>query len=141
MALAGVEALAPRLVDTLSGGELQRVWLACCLAQDTEVLLLDEPTTHLDLRHQIELLDLMRELADEHGVTVGVVLHDLDQAAAVADHLVLLHAGRIRASGPPRQVMAPELLTEIYGIRVDVATDDRTGQLTTRARGRHNSPR
>ena len=137
MAMAGVEALSARLVDTLSGGELQRVWLGCCLAQDTGVLLLDEPTTHLDLRHQVELLDLMRDLADAHGVTVGVVLHDLDQAATVADHLVLLHSGRVRASGPPRQVLDPQLLTEIYGIRIDVTIDDRTGHLATRARGRH----
>ena len=90
-------------VDELSGGELQRVWLATCLAQDTRVLLLDEPTTYLDLRYQVEILDLVRDLADDHGVAVGVVLHDLDQAAAVADQVVLLHRGRVRASGrPPR---------------------------------------
>jgi len=141
MRLTGVAPLAGRLVDQLSGGELQRVWLACCLAQDTTVLLLDEPTTHLDLRHQVALLDLIRELADEHGVTVGVVLHDLDQAAAVADHLVLLHRGHVRASGTPAQVLASDVLTATYGIHIDIDVDGRTGQITTRARGRYNTTR
>ncbi|WP_344653812.1 ABC transporter ATP-binding protein, partial [Cryptosporangium japonicum] len=80
MRVTGVEAMAERPVDELSGGELQRVWLATCLAQDTGVVLLDEPTTFLDLRYQVETLDTVRDLADEHGVAVGVVLHDLDQA-------------------------------------------------------------
>ena len=93
MDVTGVDAMADRAVDELSGGELQRVWLATCLAQDTGVLLLDEPTTFLDLRYQVEILDLVRDLADEHGVAVGVVLHDLNQAAAVADQVVLLTAG------------------------------------------------
>ena len=74
--------MADRAVDQLSGGELQRVWLATCLAQDTGVLLLDEPTNHLDLRYQVEILDLVRELADEHGTALGVVLHDLNHAAS-----------------------------------------------------------
>ena len=82
MEVTGVGSMADRGVDELSGGELQRVWLATCLAQDTRVLLLDEPTTYLDLRYQVEILDLVRDLADDHGVAVGVVLHDLDQAAA-----------------------------------------------------------
>src|SRR4029078_9474150 len=87
------EPMAERGVDELSGGELQRVWLATCLAQDTGVVLLDEPTTFLDLRYQVEILDIVRELADEHDVAVGVVLHDLDQAAAVADRVVLMCSG------------------------------------------------
>ena len=88
--------------------ELQRVWLACCLAQDTGVVLLDEPTTFLDLRYQVELLDLVRDLADDHRVAVGLVLHDLDQAAAVADELVLLDGGRVRAYGPPAEVLTAD---------------------------------
>ena len=95
----------------------QRVWLATCLAQDTGVLLLDEPTTFLDLRYQVEILDLVRDLADEHGVAVGVVLHDLNQAAAVADHVVLLDGGRVRAAGTPAEVLTADALTETYGIR------------------------
>ena len=99
MDLTGVTAMADRPVDELSGGERQRVWLASCLAQDTGVLLLDEPTNHLDLRYQAELLDLVEDLAHDHGVAVGVVLHDLNQAASVADHVVLLDGGRVVAAG------------------------------------------
>src|SRR5699024_10442456 len=97
--LSGTDRMADRLVDQLSGGELHRVWLATCLAQDTGVLLLDEPKNHLDLRYQAEILDLTRELADDHGIAVGVVLHDLGHAAAVAEHVVLLDRGRIRSVG------------------------------------------
>lgn len=137
MALTGVEALADRPVDRLSGGQLQRVWLAGCLAQDTDVLLLDEPTTYLDLRYQVELLDLVQDLATLHGVTVGVVLHDLDQAASVADTIVLLEAGRVRAAGSPREVLTTDLLSSVYGIRVDVDVDEETGRVRTFARSRH----
>jgi iron complex transport system ATP-binding protein len=137
MALTRVGDLADRPVDELSGGQLQRVWLACCLAQDTGVLLLDEPTNHLDLRYQVEILDLVRDLADESGIAVGVVLHDLDQAAAVADEVVVLEAGRVRAVGPPAAVLTSELLTEAYGIRVAVDRDPVTGLLRIRPVGRH----
>jgi iron complex transport system ATP-binding protein len=138
MAVTGVEAMAGRPVDELSGGELQRVWLATCLAQDTPVLLLDEPTTFLDLRYQVEILDLVRELADG-GVAVGVVLHDLDQAAAVADEVVLLDRGRVRAAGPPAAVLTEEALSATYGIRIEVSVDPSTGVLATRPVGRHST--
>ncbi|MFE1588306.1 siderophore ABC transporter ATP-binding protein CdtA [Streptomyces sp. NPDC058737] len=138
LALTGVADLADRGADHLSGGQLQRVWLASCLAQETGVLLLDEPTTYLDLRYQVELLDLIRDLADDHGIAVGVVLHDLDQAAAVADRITLLEAGRIVADGPPEDVLTPERLTAVYGIRIDVDTDPLTGRLRTRPIGRHH---
>lgn len=138
MEVTGVAAMADRAVDELSGGELQRVWLATCLAQNTGVLLLDEPTTYLDLRYQVEILDLIRELADRHQVAVGVVLHDLNQAAAVADQVVLLHQGRVRAAGSPAQVLTEQVLTETYGIRIEVTTDPVTGALTTRPVGRHS---
>lgn len=141
MTITGVADLADRQVDRLSGGQLQRVWLASCLAQDTAVLLLDEPTTYLDLRYQVELLDLIRDLAEVHGVTIGVVLHDLDQAAAIADHVVLLADGRVQASGTPAQVLTSELLSEAYGIRVDVHNDEASGHVRTRAIGRHNGAR
>ncbi|MWA15725.1 ATP-binding cassette domain-containing protein [Streptomyces sp. BA2] len=139
LTMTGVDGLADRPVDQLSGGQLQRVWLASCLAQETGVLLLDEPTTYLDLRYQIELLDLMRDLADDGGIAVGVVLHDLDQAAAVADRIALLDAGRIVADGAPEDVLRPERLSETYGIRIEVDTDPLTGRLRTRAIGRHHS--
>ncbi|MFE0890001.1 ABC transporter ATP-binding protein [Streptomyces rochei] len=138
LALTGVDALADRGADHLSGGQLQRVWLASCLAQETGVLLLDEPTTYLDLRYQVELLDLIRDLADDHGIAVGVVLHDLDQAAAVADRITLLESGRIVADGPPEDVLTPERLSAVYGIRIDVDTDPLTGRLRTRPIGRHH---
>jgi iron complex transport system ATP-binding protein len=137
MGVTGVEPMADRPVDELSGGELQRVWLATCLAQDTRVLLLDEPTTFLDLRYQVEILDLVRDLADDHGVAVGLVLHDLNQAAEVADHVVLLHNRRVRAHGQPAEVFTPEHLTEAYGIEIEVTSDPNTGQLSTRPIGRH----
>lgn len=138
LAVTNVADLADRGVESLSGGQLQRVWFACCLAQDTEVLLLDEPTTYLDLRYQVEILDLVRDLADTHGVTIGVVLHDLDQAAAVADRVVLLSSGRVAAAGTPAQVYDPELLTDTYGIRIEVEPDPSTGTPRTRAVGRHH---
>ncbi|MGA5323372.1 ABC transporter ATP-binding protein [Streptomyces seoulensis] len=139
LALTDLTELADRGAEHLSGGQLQRVWLASCLAQDTGVLLLDEPTTYLDLRYQVELLDLIRDLADEHGIAVGVVLHDLDQAAAVADRITLLRAGRIIADGDPEDVLTAERLTATYGIRIDVDTDPLTGRLRTRALGRHHA--
>ncbi|MFJ6701040.1 ABC transporter ATP-binding protein [Streptomyces sp. NPDC091272] len=139
--MTGVTELAERGVEHLSGGQLQRVWLASCLAQETGVLLLDEPTTYLDLRYQVELLDLIRDLADDHAIAVGVVLHDLDQAAAVADRIVLLRAGRVIADGEPEEVLAPGLLTDTYGIRIEVSTDPLTGRLRTRAIGRHHARR
>ncbi|MFI8400051.1 ABC transporter ATP-binding protein [Streptomyces sp. NPDC085463] len=139
LALTGVAEFADRGAEHLSGGQLQRVWLASCLAQETGVLLLDEPTTYLDLRYQVELLDLVRDLADDHGIAVGAVLHDLDQAAAVADRVVLLHAGRVVADGSPQDVLTAERLTDTYGIRIEVDTDPLTGRLRTRAIGRHHT--
>ncbi|MBM7494572.1 iron complex transport system ATP-binding protein [Micromonospora luteifusca] len=139
MDVTGVATMAERPVDELSGGELQRVWLATCLAQDTPVLLLDEPTTFLDLRYQVEILDLVRDLADDHGVAVGVVLHDLNQAAAVADEVVLLHQGRVRATGTPTTVLTEDALTETYGIRIEVTSDPESGLVTTRPLGRHST--
>lgn len=140
MELTGVAPMAGRPVDELSGGELQRVWLATCLAQDTGVLLLDEPTTFLDLRYQVELLELVRDLADLHDVAVGVVLHDLNQAAEIADQVVLLCRGRVHADGAPAEVLTESLLTSTYGIRIEVTRDPRTGVVRTRPIGRHTEP-
>ncbi|NUT91297.1 MAG: ABC transporter ATP-binding protein [Saccharothrix sp.] len=139
MTLTGVTDMAERGVDELSGGELQRVWLASCLAQETSVLLLDEPTNHLDLRYQVEVLDVVRDLATDHGVAVGVVLHDLDHAAAVADRVVLLCEGRVVADGPVADVLTAEHLTHAYGITVHVAHDPVTGTVHCRPVGRHNA--
>lgn len=140
LALAGLVEMAHRAVDELSGGELQRVWLATCLAQDTGILLLDEPTNHLDLRYQIETLDLVRDLADR-GTALGVVLHDLGHAASVADEVILLHNGRVRASGLPAEVLTSENLSEVYGLHIDTVVDEDTGHVRVLPRGRHQQRR
>ena len=131
--LTGTDSMAERAVDQLSGGELQRVWLATCLAQETGVLLLDEPTNHLDLRYQAEILDLMRDLADDHGTAVGVVLHDLNHAAAVADDIVLLSQGRVRSTGTCEEVFTAEVLTEVYGLPIRTLVDEDTGMVRIEA--------
>ncbi len=125
--LTGLADMVDRAVDQLSGGELQRVWLATCLAQDTGVLLLDEPTNHLDLRFQVEILDLVRELAEEHRTAIGIVLHDLNQASLVADEIVLLHQGDVRSRGAPQEVLTGPLLTEVYGLPIQSTVDPETG--------------
>jgi len=139
--VTGTTEMADRPVDELSGGELQRVWLATCLAQDTGVLLLDEPTNHLDLRYQVETLDLIRTLVEEHGVAVGVVLHDLNQAAEVADHVVLLEHGRVRLAGTPTEVLAGDHLSEVYGIPIVCVVDPVSGAVRTEPRGRRHHRR
>ncbi|MFI7432055.1 ATP-binding cassette domain-containing protein [Micromonospora haikouensis] len=116
MALADVAGLADRPVDTLSGGQRQRVWIAMTLAQDTEALLLDEPTTFLDLAHQVEVLDLLHRLRAERGRTVVAVLHDLNQAARYADHLVAMRAGAVVAAGPPREILTAALVRDVFGL-------------------------
>ncbi|WP_336645053.1 ABC transporter ATP-binding protein [Microbacterium sp. USHLN186] len=137
LALTGLDTMAHRAVDELSGGELQRVWLATALAQDTGILLLDEPTNHLDLRYQVETLDLICDLADR-GTAVGVVLHDLGHAASVADEVVLMHQGRVHASGSPAAVLTAENLSEVYGLPIDARLDPRTGRVQVAPRGRHH---
>src|SRR3712207_826415 len=136
MQLTGTTAMAARPVDQLSGGELQRVWLASCLAQDTGVLLLDEPTNHLDLRYQVETLDLLRDLADHHGTAIGVALHDLNQTAAVADRVVLLHHGRVRAAGDPAVVLTAAHLSEVYGLPIETTRDAVSGRVRIEPCGR-----
>jgi len=128
MRAAQVEGLADRTVPTLSGGERQRVLFARALAQQPDVILLDEPTAHLDLRHQTETLTLARELAHGGGKAVLAVLHDINLAAAYCDTLVLLHAGRIIAQGPPEGVVTAENLQNVYGARVWVRPHPASGR-------------
>ncbi|MFE3825828.1 ABC transporter ATP-binding protein [Streptomyces sp. NPDC059092] len=127
MARTDVTALADRSVDELSGGQRQRVWIAMALAQETELLLLDEPTTFLDIAHQVEVLDLVRRLNHEQGRTVVIVLHDLNQAARYADHLVAMKAGRIVAEGAPGEIVTAELVREVFGLESVVVPDPVTG--------------
>lgn len=122
-----VTELADRLVDELSGGQRQRVWIAMALAQETGLLLLDEPTTYLDISHQVEVLDLVRQLNHERGRTVVAVLHDLNQAARYADHLITMKAGRIVARGRPSEVVTAELVHEVFGLESVVVPDPVTG--------------
>ncbi|MFF1376524.1 ABC transporter ATP-binding protein [Streptomyces sp. NPDC058308] len=127
-----VTALAKRPVDELSGGQRQRVWIAMAIAQDTDILLLDEPTTYLDISHQVEVLDLVRQLAaathdGERGRTVVVVLHDLNQAARYADHLVAMKAGAVVAEGAPAQIVTEDLVREVFGLECVVVPDPVTG--------------
>ncbi|MFF3289298.1 ABC transporter ATP-binding protein [Streptomyces sp. NPDC003023] len=122
-----VTALADRPVDELSGGQRQRVWIAMALAQETDLLLLDEPTTFLDIAHQVEVLDLVRQLNHERGRTVVAVLHDLNQAARYADHLVAMKAGRIVAEGRPGDIVTAELVHEVFGMESVVVPDPVTG--------------
>ena len=128
MRAARVEGLADRTVPTLSGGERQRVLFARALAQQPDVILLDEPTAHLDLRHQTEALTLARDLAHGGGKAVLAVLHDVNLAAAFCDALVLLHAGRIVAQGPPEAVVTAENLQAVYGARVWVRRHPASGR-------------
>lgn len=122
-----VVPLAERPVDELSGGQRQRVWIAMALAQDTGLLLLDEPTTYLDISHQVEVLDLVRQLNHERGRTIVVVLHDLNQAARYADHLVAMKAGEVVAEGPPAKIVTEELVREVFGLECVVVPDPVTG--------------
>lgn len=122
-----VEHLADRGIDELSGGQRQRVWLALALAQDTPLLLLDEPTTYLDVVHQIEVLDLCHRIRDEHGKTLVLVLHDLNQTARYADRVIAMRDGAIRAVGTPAEVFTPDRIQEVFGLAALVVDDPETG--------------
>lgn len=125
--LTGVGDLAERTMDELSGGQRQRVWLSMALAQGTDLLLLDEPTTYLDLSHQVDVLDLIGDLHRDSGRTVVMVLHDLNLAARYADRLVAMKDGAIFASGPPEEVLTPELLAEAFELTARVIEDPVVG--------------
>ncbi|MDP5182598.1 ABC transporter ATP-binding protein [Blastococcus sp. BMG 814] len=129
--------LADRAVDELSGGQRQRVWIAMALAQQTDVLLLDEPTTFLDVSHQIEVLDLLTDLNRARGTTVVMVLHDLNLAARYADHLVALAAGRLHAAGDPAEVLTEECVRTVFGLDSRVVVDPTSGRPLMLPIGRH----
>jgi iron complex transport system ATP-binding protein len=126
LAAAGVTDLADRPVDQLSGGQRQRVWIAMALAQDTPLLLLDEPTTYLDLGHQVEVLDLARRLHRE-GRTVVAVLHELHLAFRYATHLVVMHRGAVVAQGDPREIVTADLIEQVFGLPCVVVPDPVAG--------------
>lgn len=115
--------LADRFVDELSGGQRQRVWIAMALAQGTDLLLLDEPTTYLDVAHQVEMLDLLTDLNRSRGTTIVMVLHDLNLSARYADHLVAMRDGEVAAEGSPHDVVTEDVVREVFGLDSRVITD------------------
>ena len=132
LSMAGVEDLRHTQISALSGGQRQLVWIAMALAQETEVLLLDEPTTYLDLRHQMRVMDVIRTLNEERDVTVCVVLHDITQAARFADYLVALRDGDVYDWGRPEDVVSEELLAEVFGVEATVEYDGAEPAITPR---------
>ena len=127
MDATGIRHLSGRLVDELSGGQRQRVWMAVALAQQTPILLLDEPTTYLDVSHQIELLELCRSLNRRQGHTLVAVLHDLNQAARYADHIIAMKDGEVVATGSPGEVITESLVSSVFGVDARVIPDPESG--------------
>ncbi|MGW7166908.1 ABC transporter ATP-binding protein [Streptomyces sp. NPDC054884] len=130
--------LAHRAVDELSGGQRQRAWIAMAVAQGTPVMLLDEPTTYLDLAHQIDVLDLVTDLNRHQGRTVVMVLHDLNQACRYADHVVAMKAGRVVAEGVPSEVVTAAVVEDVFGLRCVVGEDPVSGTTMLFPMSRHH---
>jgi iron complex transport system ATP-binding protein len=138
LAATGIADLAERAVDELSGGQRQRVWIAMALAQETDILLLDEPTTFLDVAHQIDVLDLLTDLNRDRGTTIVMVLHDINLAARYADHLFAVRDGEIVASGAPSDVVTGELIRDVFDLDALVVDDPVSGTPIVLPRGRHH---
>ncbi|AMY05551.1 ABC transporter ATP-binding protein [Staphylococcus condimenti] len=117
-----------RAINDLSGGQRQRVWIAMALAQKTDIIFLDEPTTYLDISHQLEILELVQELNREHGTTIVMVLHDINQAIRFSDHLIAMKGGDIVSSGETQEVLTKEILEKVFNIDAELSTDPRTGK-------------
>ncbi|WP_301200098.1 ABC transporter ATP-binding protein [Corynebacterium stationis] len=134
----GISDLAERSIDELSGGQRQRVWIAMALAQRTDTLLLDEPTTYLDVKHQLDVLDLLTELNRDRGTTIVMVLHDLNLAARYSDELVAVSGGKVFAHGHPREVITKENVKSVFGIDSVIITDPVSDQPAVMPIGRHH---
>ncbi len=128
LSITGMTKYAGRDLDALSGGQRQRAWIAMALAQDTPIILLDEPTTYLDLAHQLEVLELLQRLNREQGKTIALVIHELNLAARFSDWMIAMKAGHVIATGAAEQVMTPEVLREAFNIEALVGTDPWTGR-------------
>ena len=125
--LTGLEQSSETPVDQLSGGQRQRAWLAMALSQETQIMLLDEPTTYLDIAHQVEILNLLKRLNSEEGRTIVMVLHDLNQACRYADHMVAMMNGQIVAAGTPDEVVTPQLVEKVFGLTSVIIDDPVSG--------------
>ena len=136
--VTGITDLADRSVDELSGGQRQRVWIAMALAQETDILLLDEPTTFLDVAHQVEVLDLLTDLRVSRGTTIVMVLHDLNLAARYAEQLVAMKDGRIHVVGAPAEVVTSTLVEEVFGLANQITIDPVSGTPMVTPIGRHH---
>ena len=139
LAATRTDTLADRAVDELSGGQRQRVWIAMALAQEPKILLLDEPTTFLDVSHQIEVLDLLTDLNRTRGTTIVMVLHELNLAARYADFLVAMAGGRLHAAGRPEDVLTEENVRDIFGLESRIITDPVSGRPIMLPIGRHRT--
>ncbi|MCI3923984.1 ABC transporter ATP-binding protein [Paenibacillus sp. TRM 82003] len=125
--VTGMDDFAERPVDQLSGGQRQRAWIAMALAQGTDILFLDEPTTFLDMAHQLEVLMLLQQLNREEGRTIVMVVHDLNHASRYAQHMIAISSGQVISSGSPAEVMTQDMLRRVFGIEADLVPDPRTG--------------
>ncbi|MGM1018221.1 MAG: ABC transporter ATP-binding protein [Actinomycetota bacterium] len=138
LAATGISDLADRSVDELSGGQRQRVWIAMALAQETDILLLDEPTTFLDVAHQIEVLDLLTDLSVARGTTIVMVLHDLNLAARYADEIIAMKDGRVHATGAPQDIVTSELVEDVFGLPNQITVCPVSGRPLFTPIGRHH---
>ncbi len=137
MDIMGITELADRSVDELSGGQRQRVWIALALAQQTDILLLDEPTTFLDISYQVEILDLLTDLNQKRQTTIVMVLHDINLSARYADYLFAMKSGSLMAQGTPAKIITPRLMREIYGLDCMVIEDPLSNTPFIIPKGRH----
>ncbi len=136
--IMGITELANRRIDELSGGQRQRVWIAMALAQQTDILLLDEPTTFLDITYQVEILDLLTDLNQKRQTTIVMVLHDINLSARYADHIIALHKGRLVSEGTPSQVITEGLIKQIFGLECSVIQDPLSHSPFIIPKGRHH---
>ena len=138
MEIMGITSLANRRMEELSGGQRQRVWIAMALAQQTDILLLDEPTTFLDITYQVEILDLLTDLNRRRGTTIVMVLHDINLSARYADYIFAMHQGQLVAQGSPAEVITKELVYQVFGLNCTVMPDPLSGSPLIVPKGRHH---
>jgi len=127
LSLTGLTNFSDRPIDEVSGGQRQRVWIAMLLAQETPIMLLDEPTTHLDIAHQIEVLDLLKELTEQHNRTIVMVLHDINLAVRYANNLIAMRDGEIKTAGKPRDVLTAQMIHDVFSIQAQILPDPISG--------------